>query len=267
MTQAILDHPEHRPEASMQALSTENLDVYYGDRQALSDVTLEIPRLGVTAFIGPSGCGKSTLLRTFNRMNDRIPSFYRSGRVRVAGEDPYARGTDLLALRRRVGMLFQKANPFPKSIFENVAIGPRAHYGSRGSELCDRVEQALRRAALWNEVKDEIRSKPGHALSGGQQQRLCLARMLAVDPEIVLMDEPCSALDPHSTARIEELMVELGRTKTVVVVTHNLQQAHRVSDHTAFFLFGEMVEWGETEQLFSSPRMASTKDYVSGVFG
>jgi len=248
-------------------IQVKNLTVHYGAKKALDNIHIDIIERGVTAFIGPSGCGKSTLLRCLNRMNDRIPGFSMSGSIGIEGLDPYSRGSDLLALRRKVGMVFQKANPFPKTIFENVALGPRSHYGLKGKALEEAVEKALHDAALWNEVKDEWKTKSGLALSGGQQQRLCIARMLAVQPEIVLMDEPCSALDPLSTAKVEELIVDLARTRTVVVVTHNLQQAERISDHTAFFMFGELVEAAPSRDLFNAPRHASTRDYVSGRFG
>lgn len=248
-------------------IEAHNLNAYYGNVRALKDIHLRIFKQGVTAFIGPSGCGKSTFLRCLNRMNDRIDGFRLTGSLKVGEMDPYAPRTDLLELRRRVGMVFQKPNPFPKSIYENVAIGPRAHYGTRGSELDEMVERALHQAALWNEVKDDYKTKSGLSLSGGQQQRLCIARALAVDPEVLLMDEPCSALDPISTARIEDLIRELSETRTVVVVTHNLQQAERISDHTAFFMLGEVVEAAHSKKLFGSPEKDETKNYVSGQFG
>lgn len=248
-------------------LNVENVSVKYGHNTALDNVSVGVPRRGVTAFIGPSGCGKSTLLRCFNRLNDRIPGFSIKGKISVDGTDPYCKSTDMIALRRRIGMVFQKPNPFPKTIFENVAIGPKTHYGLRGSALDDVVERALRWAALWDEVKDDMNSKQGVALSGGQQQRLCIARTLAVEPDVVLMDEPCSALDPISTAKIEDLILELSRSKTVVIVTHNLQQAERVSDHTAFFMYGKLIEMSETQTLFTRPQSSSTRDYVSGAFG
>lgn len=248
-------------------VEAKDLHVWYGHAHALKGISLHVYEKGVTSFIGPSGCGKSTFLRCLNRMNDRIHDFRLEGQIRIGGQDPYVKSCDLLDLRRRVGMVFQKPNPFPKSIFENVAIGPRAHYGLSGSELEGVVEKALRGAALWNEVKDDFRTKSGLALSGGQQQRLCIARMLAVDPEIILMDEPCSALDPISTSRIEDLIIELAEQRTIVVVTHNLQQAERISDHTAFFMFGEVVEWGATRKVFDDPQREETKNYVSGQFG
>jgi len=248
-------------------ISVKGLNVFYGTKQALKDISAEIHEKKVTTLIGPSGCGKSTFLRTLNRMNDRIPDIKISGQVTINGEDPYRRGVDLLALRRGVGMVFQKPNPFPMTIYENVAIGPKMHYGVRGRQLDEMVEAALREAALWDEVKDDFKKKNGLNLSGGQQQRLCIARMLAVRPEIILMDEPCSALDPISTAKVEELIVALSKEHTLLVVTHNLQQAERISDYTAFFMFGELVEHGRSQAIFSEPQHQSTQDYVSGRFG
>lgn len=248
-------------------IHADNLFASYNGKQALKGIGLTVAEKGVTALIGPSGCGKSTFLRCLNRMNDRIPGFQLEGKIQIAGMDPYSKKVDLLDLRRRVGMVFQKPNPFPKSIYENVALGPRSHYGLRGPALDQVVQEALEAAALWHEVKDDFRSKSGLALSGGQQQRLCIARMLAVNPEIILMDEPCSALDPISTARIEELILKLAQDRTVVIVTHNLPQAERVSNHTAFFMFGELVEAAPTEMIFSSPSRTETKDYVDGRFG
>jgi len=229
-------------------------------------ISLAFPENAVTALIGPSGCGKSTLLRALNRMNDRIPDAEISGRVLINGQDIYDRRVNLTRLRREVGMVFQKPNPFPMSIFENVALGPRLHYGIRGRALQEVVEDALRKAALWDEVKDDL-NKSGLALSGGQQQRLCIARMLAVQPRILLMDEPCSALDPISTQKIEELIIELGKRYTVIVVTHNLQQAARISHYTGFLMYGEVVEWGETVELFARPKHSETEDYIRGRFG
>jgi phosphate transport system ATP-binding protein len=249
------------------AASVRNVNAYYGTKRALEEVSLDIPRHAVTALIGPSGCGKSTFLRCLNRLNDRIEGFRLRGEIRVGDIDPYARGADLLELRRNVGMVFQKPNPFPKTIYENVAIGPRMHWGIRGTELDDVVEAALVEAALWDEVKDDWKRKSGLALSGGQQQRLCIARMLAVRPELILMDEPCSALDPISSAKIEALIQNLATNHTLVVVTHNLQQAERISDHTAFFMFGRVVEHGASEELFSRPANVATRDYVAGRFG
>jgi len=244
----------------------EHLDFFYGSVQALFDNSIEIPARRVTALIGPSGCGKSTFLRTLNRMNDEIPGTRLSGRVLLDGEDIYAPTADRVLLRRRVGMVFQRPNPFPKSVYDNVAYGPRIHGENRRSVLDEIVEKTLRRAALWNEVKDQLR-KSAFDLSGGQQQRLCIARALAVEPEVLLMDEPCSALDPASTFHIEELMRELANDITIVTVTHNMQQAARVSDMTGFFLKGELVEVGPTEVIFSRPADKRTEDYIQGRFG
>ncbi len=248
-------------------VEAEGLHVFYGEKEALKGIQLRVPEKGVTALIGPSGCGKSTFLRCLNRMNDRIPGFRVEGKLLIEGQNPYARGTDLLELRRKVGMVFQKSNLFPKSIYENVAIGPKAHYGIKGAELDQVVEESLRASALWNEVKDRYKTANALSLSGGQQQRLCIARMLAVNPEILLMDEPCSALDPISTALIEELVLKLAVDRTVIMVTHNLQQAERVSNHTAFFMLGELVEAAPTADIFSNPQKSETKDYVDGRFG
>ena len=242
------------------------LNFYYGHTQALRDISVKLTRNVVTAFIGPSGCGKSTFLRTLNRMNDIIPSARVDGRVLIDGVDIYA-GGDVVALRRRVGMVFQKSNPFPKSIFENVAYGLRINrmVGS-SSELAGRVEESLKQAALWTEVKDRLQTS-ALALSGGQQQRLCIARALAVRPDILLMDEPASALDPIATQRIEELVYDLKKDYTIVIVTHNMQQAARVSDYTAFFWLGKLVEFDRTEKLFTAPAEQLTEDYVTGRFG
>jgi phosphate transport system ATP-binding protein len=248
-------------------IDVQNLSVFYGEKQALKSISAHIHQTNVTTLIGPSGCGKSTFLRTLNRMNDRIPGIRVEGEIRIDGKNPYAKQTDLLALRRGVGMVFQKPNPFPMTIYENVALGPKMHYGYKGKQLDDVVEQALREAALWDEVKDDYKRKNGLNLSGGQQQRLCIARMLAVRPEIILMDEPCSALDPISTAKVEELIIALSKNHTLLVVTHNLQQAERISDYTAFFMFGELVEHGHSKTIFSEPSHQSTQDYVSGRFG
>jgi len=256
-----------RPAPTVAALSVRDLNVHYADKHALQSVSLDIPKGKVTSFIGPSGCGKSTLLRSLNRLNDRIPGARIDGRVEFHGQNIYDRKTDLLALRRKIGMVFQKANPFPMSIFDNVALGPKMHYGTKGKDLDQIVEEALVHAALWDEVKDDYRRKSGLALSGGQQQRLCIARMLAVRPEVILMDEPCSALDPISTAKIEELVVALAGEHTLVVVTHNLPQAERISDFTAFFMFGELVEHGSSSVVFANPSQKSTQDYVTGRFG
>ena len=248
-------------------VDVEHLNFFYGEKQALSDISIRIDAHIVTAFIGPSGCGKSTFLRTLNRMNDIIGNTRVEGQVRIDGQHIYAPGTDVVALRRRVGMVFQKSNPFPKTIFENVAYGLRinALVKSR-AELEDRVEESLRAAALWDEVKDRLRES-ALALSGGQQQRLCIARALAVRPDILLMDEPASALDPIATQRIEELIYDLKRLYTIIIVTHNMQQAARVSDVTAFFWLGKLVEFGPTDKIFTNPSEKLTEDYVTGRFG
>jgi phosphate transport system ATP-binding protein len=244
-----------------------DLDFFYGRSQALHGISLDIPERMVTAFIGPSGCGKSTFLRTLNRMNDTIPGTRASGDVLLDGEDIYAPGTDVVTLRRRVGMVFQKSNPFPKSIFDNVAYGLRINRLTESkSELHDRVERALQDAALWSEVKDRLKGS-ALGLSGGQQQRLCIARALAVRPEVLLMDEPASALDPIATQKIEELIFELKRQYTIVIVTHNMQQAARVSDRTAFFWLGKLVEVNYTEKMFTNPDQKLTEDYITGRFG
>lgn len=242
-----------------------NLDLYYGQLQALKNVRLEIPAAQITAFIGPSGCGKSTLLRTLNRMNDLVEGCVITGSVLLDGRDIY-RGMDTTWLRKNVGMVFQKPNPFPMSVYDNVAFGPRTH-GVRGkAKLDDVVEQSLRDAAIWDELKDRLK-KDALGLSGGQQQRLCIARALAVQPEVLLMDEPTSALDPISTSRIEDLCVTLREKYTIIIVTHNMQQAARISDNTAFFLLGEVIEYGPTERLFSIPQDKRTEDYITGRFG
>ncbi|MEA3190565.1 MAG: phosphate transport system ATP-binding protein [Thermoplasmata archaeon] len=248
------------------AFAVRGLNVWYGDKHALKDVSLDIPRRQVTAFIGPSGCGKSTFLRCLNRMNDLIPGARVEGRLLYHGHDVHARGVEAAALRRQVGMVFQKPNPFPKSIFENVAYGLRLDGGLSREQVKDRVREALAKAHLLGEVEDRM-DQPGTALSGGQQQRLCIARALAVRPDVILMDEPCSALDPIATAKIEDLMAELRRDHTVVIVTHNMQQAARVSDRTAFFYLGELIEEGTTRDLFENPRNAQTEAYVTGRFG
>ena len=248
-------------------ISVKDLNFYYGKAQALYGISLEVPERQVVAFIGPSGCGKSTFLRTLNRMNDTIPGTRAEGEVLVDGENIYAPGTDVVALRGKVGMVFQKSNHFPKSIFENVAYGIRINGIHNGkSDLNDRVEKALTDAALWDEVKDRL-SSSAFGLSGGQQQRLCIARAMAVEPEIILMDEPASALDPIATQKIEELIVELKRHYTIVIVTHNMQQASRVSDKTAFFMLGKLVEYGPTIKMFQNPDEKLTEDYITGRFG
>ena len=247
-------------------IQVENLDLYYGQNHALHGVTMDIPEHEITAFIGPSGCGKSTFLRTLNRMNDLIPSVRITGAVNYKGQDIYGPNVDPTWLRKQIGMVFQKANPSPMSIYDNIAYGPRTHGVRRKDELDEIVEQSLRGAAIWDEVKDRLK-KSALGLSGGQQQRLCIARALAVEPEVLLMDEPTSALDPISTAKIEDLMEYLKKKYTVVVVTHNMQQATRVSDYTAFFLLGDLIEFGKTQQVFSYPREKRTEDYITGRFG
>jgi phosphate transport system ATP-binding protein len=248
-------------------LTARNVDVFYGEKKAIDDVSIDIDNGVVTAFIGPSGCGKSTFLRTLNRMNDTIAGARVTGQILLDGEDIYDRSMDPVALRARVGMVFQKPNPFPKSIYENVAYGARIHGLAQGKADMDSiVEKALTRAGLWNEVKDRL-TDAGTALSGGQQQRLCIARAIAVSPEVILMDEPCSALDPIATARIEELIEELKDRYAIVIVTHSMQQAARVSQRTAFFHLGKMVEYGETSQIFTNPREVRTKDYITGRYG
>ncbi len=248
-------------------LTARNVDVFYGQKKAINDVSIDIDNGIVTAFIGPSGCGKSTFLRTLNRMNDTIAGARVAGEILLDGEDIYAADMDPVALRARVGMVFQKPNPFPKSIFENVAYGPRIHgLGSSKAEMDVIVERALTKAGLWEEVKDRL-TDAGTALSGGQQQRLCIARAIAVSPEVILMDEPCSALDPIATARIEELIDELKESFAIVIVTHSMQQAARVSQRTAFFHLGSLVEYGETDQIFTNPREVRTKDYITGRYG
>lgn len=247
-------------------IKVENLDLYYGDNHALKDISMDIMENSITAFIGPSGCGKSTFLRTLNRMNDLVDNVKITGTVLLDGEDIYSKEMDTTLLRKRIGMVFQQPNPFPMSIYDNVAYGPRVH-GIRNKAQLDRiVEESLKGAAIWDEVKDRLK-KSALGLSGGQQQRLCIARALAVEPEVLLMDEPTSALDPISTQRIEDLMEELKRKYTVAVVTHNMQQALRVSDYTAFFLVGEMIEMADTKKLFSYPMDKRTEDYITGRFG
>jgi phosphate transport system ATP-binding protein len=259
-------------EAPQPKLGMESVTVSYGAKAAVRDVNLSIPPHAVTAFIGPSGCGKSTVLRCFNRMNDLIPGARIEGRVLFNGEDVGARDVQPVDVRQRIGLVFQKPNPFPMSIYENVAYGPRRHGEKGRARLDEIVERSLRRAAIWDEVKDDFRKKSGLALSGGQQQRLCIARTLATNPEVILMDEPCSALDPIATLKIEALIGELRSSVTIVIVTHNMQQASRVSDRTAFFTLGEdraghLVEIGDTLQIFTNPREQLTEDYVSGRFG
>jgi phosphate transport system ATP-binding protein len=248
-------------------MTARNVNVFYGDKCAIDDVTLDIAEKQVISFIGPSGCGKSTFLRCLNRMNDTIDTCRIEGTIALDGQDIYAPHVDVVPLRARVGMVFQKPNPFPKSIYDNVAYGPRIHgLASRRAELDDIVENSLVRAGLWDEVKDRL-GQPGTGLSGGQQQRLCIARAIAVSPEVILMDEPCSALDPIATARIEELIHELSAEFTIVIVTHSMQQAARVSQRTAYFHLGKLVEVGETEQIFTKPQHEMTHNYITGRFG
>ena len=247
-------------------IEAKDLNLWYGQNHALHDINVAIPEHEITAFIGPSGCGKSTFLRTLNRMNDLIPSVRITGEVNYQGQDIYDSSVDPTWLRKQIGMVFQKANPFPMSIFDNVAYGPRTHGIRSKVQLDEIVENSLKAAAIWDEVKDRLK-KSALGLSGGQQQRLCIARALAVEPEVLLMDESTSALDPISTSKVEDLAVELKSKYTVIMVTHNMQQAARVSDNTAFFLLGELVEFGKTEQLFSTPEDKRTEDYITGRFG
>ena len=247
-------------------ISVQDLCLWYGSHQALKDVSIDIPEKSITALIGPSGCGKSTFLKTLNRMNDLIPGVKITGDVRYRDQDIFAPGTDVNELRREIGMVFQKPNPSPMSIYDNIAYGPRTHGIKSRAKLDEIVEKSLRGAAIWDEVKDRLK-KNALGLSGGQQQRLCIARALAVEPEVLLMDEPTSALDPISTSKIEELAMQLKEQYTIVIVTHNMQQAVRISDRTAFFLLGELVECGETQQLFSQPQDKRTEDYITGRFG
>ena len=249
----------------MDKMTIHNMDLYYGSFHALKDVNLDIPEKKITAFIGPSGCGKSTLLKSLNRMNDLVEGCKITGDIRLDGEDIY-KGMDVNLLRKRVGMVFQKPNPFPMSIYDNIAYGPRTHGIRNKAQLDEIVETSLKGAAIWDEVKDRLR-KSALGLSGGQQQRLCIARALAVEPEVLLMDEPTSALDPISTSRIEDLAEELSENYTIIMVTHNMQQASRISDKTAFFLLGEVVEFNDTRQLFSLPQDRRTEDYITGRFG
>ena len=248
-------------------ISARDVSVFYGAKQAIDHVSIDVDQDNVVAFIGPSGCGKSTFLRTLNRMNDTVASARVTGEILLDGEDIYASSMDVVQLRARVGMVFQKPNPFPKSIYENVAYGPRIHgLATARADLDAMVEQSLRRAGLWDEVKDRL-TDSGTALSGGQQQRLCIARAIAVDPEVILMDEPCSALDPIATAKIEELIHELKGRYAIVIVTHNMQQAARVSQNTAFFHLGQLVEFGRTGDIFTNPREERTRDYITGRYG
>ncbi len=272
--EAVAPVPQAPPDPTLESdaartpkMRARGINVFYGDKQALKDVSIDIHDDRVTAFIGPSGCGKSTFLRCLNRMNDTIPTARVSGDIELDGEDVNSAAMDVVQLRARVGMVFQKPNPFPKSIYENVAYGPRIHgLSSTKSELDQIVEKSLKRAGLWDEVKDRLQES-GTALSGGQQQRLCIARAIAVDPEVILMDEPCSALDPIATAKIEELIHELRGRYAIAIVTHNMQQAARVSQRTAFFHLGEMVEYGKTSEIFTNPRETRTQDYITGRYG
>ncbi len=248
------------------AITAKNLCLWYGGAQALKNINIQIPENNITALIGPSGCGKSTFLKTLNRMNDLIPGVKITGEVRYLDTDIFAPGLDVNALRKEIGMVFQKPNPFPMSIYDNIAYGPRTHGVKNKAKLDELVEQSLRGAAIWDEVKDRLK-KNALGLSGGQQQRLCIARALAVEPKVLLMDEPTSALDPISTSKIEELAMGLKERYTIVIVTHNMQQAVRISDRTAFFLLGELIECGETEKLFSQPENQRTEDYITGRFG
>ena len=248
-------------------MTARNVDVYYDDKRAIQDVTIDIGAQQVISFIGPSGCGKSTFLRCLNRMNDTIDTCRISGEIKIDNDNIYDPNIDVVSLRARVGMVFQKPNPFPKTIYDNIAYGPRIHgLANNKSELDDIVEHSLERAGLWNEVKDRL-DKPGTGLSGGQQQRLCIARAIAVSPEVILMDEPCSALDPIATAKVEELIYELRNQYTIVIVTHSMQQAARVSDRTAYFHLGKLVEVGETKEIFINPKHELTQDYITGRFG
>lgn len=264
----LVDQPAAAGESEVPVtrIETRNLCVFYGSVQALRDISLSVPQNRVTALIGPSGCGKSTFLRCLNRMNDMVEGTRVVGDVRLDGQDIYQAGTDVVELRKRVGMVFQKSNPFPKSVFDNVAYGPRLSGIRNHGELHAIVEHSLKRSALWDEVRNRLRDS-ALQLSGGQQQRLCIARALATDPEVLLMDEPASALDPASTSRIEDLIFELRKTYTIVIVTHNMQQAARVSDRTAFFYEGHLIEAGPTKQLFTTPAKKQTEDYITGRFG
>ncbi|BAV65793.1 phosphate ABC transporter ATP-binding protein [Sphingobium cloacae] len=263
----MMHEPQTLTPATETKMTARDVKVFYGDKQAIKGVSIDVDMDHVTAFIGPSGCGKSTFLRTLNRMNDTVASARVEGAITLDGEDIYAPSMDVVQLRARVGMVFQKPNPFPKSIYENIAYGPRIHGLAAGkADLDVIVEKSLRRAGLWDEVKDRLHDS-GTALSGGQQQRLCIGRAIAVEPEVILMDEPCSALDPIATAKIEELIHELRGRYAIVIVTHNMQQAARVSQRTAFFHLGELVEYGVTSDIFTNPRQERTKDYITGRYG
>jgi phosphate transport system ATP-binding protein len=258
--------PVEDPTHNTSLIVTENLSLYYGEAQALKTISMSIRERMVTAFIGPSGCGKSTLLRCLNRMNDLIDHVRITGAVRIGGQDIHSREVDVIELRKRVGMVFQKSNPFPKSIYENIAYALRLHGMNDKAELDEAVEQSLRSSALWDEVKDRLHSS-ALGLSGGQQQRLCIARAIAIQPEIILMDEPASALDPLATGRVEDLILDLKKEFTIVIVTHNMQQAARISDYTAFFYLGELIEYDTTNKIFTNPARKQTEDYITGRFG
>jgi phosphate transport system ATP-binding protein len=262
----VRDEAAVSPRIDKPVLTAERLSLFYGASQALTDISLEIPERRITAFIGPSGCGKSTLLRCFNRLNDLIDEVRIEGRIQFHGIEIRSPSVDVNTLRTRIGMVFQKSNPFPKSIYENVAYGRRIHGAGKKADLDEIVERSLRSAALWDEVKDRL-DESALGISGGQQQRLCIARAIAVEPEVILLDEPCSALDPIATAKIEELMQELKERYTLVIVTHNMQQAARVSDYTAFLYLGRLIEYGETAKLFVKPLVKQTEDYITGRFG
>jgi phosphate transport system ATP-binding protein len=262
----VKDALTDKEEKNTYKIEVESLNFYYGEIQALFNINMSIPERKVTALIGPSGCGKTTFLRTLNRMNDIIDETRAEGKILIDGNDIYNNSTDVVTLRKKVGMIFQKSNPFPKSIFDNIAFGPRIHGTKEKKKLKEIVEKSLINSALWDEVKDRLDTS-ALGLSGGQQQRLCIARALAVEPEIILMDEPASALDPKSTARIEDLIAQLRKDYTIIIVTHNMQQASRVSDYTAFFYEGKLIEFGETSEIFTNPKLKQTEDYISGKFG
>ncbi|MHB8102788.1 MAG: phosphate ABC transporter ATP-binding protein PstB [Methanosarcina sp.] len=264
MTETVLNVAQSQKIAQPH-IEVEHLNLWYGEKQALMNISMQIPKNSVTALIGPSGCGKSTFIRCLNRMNDLIKNCRVEGKVSIEGKNIYGTGVDVVDLRKQVGMVFQKPNPFPMSIHDNIAYGPRIH-GVSKKDIDGIVEASLRSAALWGETSDRLKS-PALSLSGGQQQRLCIARTLAVKPSIILLDEPCSALDPISTSKIEELIMDLKKDYTIVIVTHNMQQAARVSDYTGFFLMGELIEFGQTRQIFHNPRERSTEDYITGRFG
>ncbi|MBK9064727.1 MAG: phosphate ABC transporter ATP-binding protein [Acidobacteria bacterium] len=262
----IVSAPDRSVEGRPDVITCRNVNLFYGEKQALFDITIGCKKNAVTAFIGPSGCGKSTLLRCLNRMNDLIDGVKITGTIAIHGEDIYRRGTDVTEIRKRFGMVFQKSNPFPKTIFENVVYGLRIQGENRKGVLEEAAERSLRNAALWDEVKDRL-GDSALGLSGGQMQRVCIARAIAVEPEILLMDEPCSALDPIATSKVEELIFELKERYTIVIVTHNMQQAARVSDETGFFMLGKLIEFDKTETIFTKPRQKTTEDYITGRFG